>query len=84
MIESPLDGVGQNRHFRPQTLQQRSFRPETSNLDIESGRIQAIGDVNELLLRTTDIEVIQEFQNSDAIRICAHDAVTLVCISCAI
>jgi hypothetical protein len=40
--------------------------------------------VNELLLRTTDIEVVQEFQNSDAIRICAHDAVTLVCISCAI
>ena len=72
MIETSLNGISQDRHFRPEAFEQRSLRPETGDLHIESGRVQAVSDVNELLFRTADIEVVQEFQDSDATRICAH------------
>ena len=72
MIETSLNRVCKDRHFRTEAFQQRTLGPETSDLYVESGRIQAISNVNELLFRTADIEVVQEFQDSDAIRICAH------------
>jgi hypothetical protein len=73
MIEAFQDRVRQYRHFRPKVLQQRALRPEACDFHIESGGIQPICDVNKLLLRTAYIEMVQELQNSDTTRICAHD-----------
>ena len=61
---------------RPQALQQRSLGPETRNLHVESGRIQTVRDVNELLLGTADIEVVQKLQDSYPISVCEHNAVS--------
>ena len=72
MIETFQDRVRQYRHLRPKIFQQRSLRPEASDLHIESGGIQPICDVNKLLFRAAYIEMVQELQNSDAIPIYAH------------
>jgi hypothetical protein len=67
MIETSLDGISPDRHFRPQRCEQRAVALEAADLDIELGPIQSVCDMNELTFGAADTEVVQKLQKSYSI-----------------
>jgi hypothetical protein len=66
-IKATFRGVLMNWNFGTQTLEQWSGAVQTADFHIEPRWIQSVGNVNELALRASDVEMIQKLQNFDSI-----------------
>jgi hypothetical protein len=68
-IKATPCGVEVHGDFGAQTLEQWSSPVQTGDFHIEPRRIQAVGNMNELTLRASDVEMIQKLQKFDSISV---------------
>src|SRR5690348_7800029 len=63
-VETFVHRVCMYLHILTETVDQRTFATEASNVNRKARAIQSIGGINELPFRSANIEIVDELQNS--------------------